>query len=768
MIFIDYPGHLVAVLLTAVLAALTVFAFRTGEIRHAKLSRYRLPLILLQYGSILTLLLILWNPSRAKLSESLSNGSVLAIFDTSESMSVVEDGRFTRLDKALNVFEEKFRSSEEDGAGYRIFGFDSKSYHSGSRDFLRCWGKQTDMHGVFSMLGRYELTDAKLNTSSIKSQKNREQRPAAKKDKVIGAVIFTDGQADDKNIDTYLPIADKEFQVVIVGVGSRDKPADVAVTSIDAPPQMAIDTACNITVKIAARNLRQENVTVELLKDEFVIDSRKIPANAFTRANQASGASVSRASRTRFDGGTPSTPAPDKNVTVEFKIGTNSLGNHVYSVRATTLEREVNQANNVRSTVIEVVEETRLKVLLYSQVANFNIGKARQALAKDSKIQLDLSLDVIRSPALAEKASNMCGYVKLPTNRRRFYEYDIIVLGPCDMAALTKVQIDGLYSFVVDRGGGLIILPGKVDLGPAAWTDKKARALVPVVFDIDEPTIWPDTADKLELTLEGIDSNIIGTEAIEDYDEPALPYYRIPYSKPAATTLAAVNGTPVVAIHRVGRGRVCLLNAAKLYRWYREDLDGGLLYKTMAGLTAHMGKITKREAGIELFAERPEGQTDKVRFQAYVCDDSFKAVTGANVLLSIADQVLSMDERGQGYYEALIKDKHSQTAVATAQAEINGVFLGEKTVAVELSPVKSEMTNTDLDEKFLQALAGKVNGKYYHVDEVKENIAQIFVDKAKTIGSRRMTSIWPNWFLLMFLCGILCLGWFLRRSIGLV
>ena len=749
MIFVDYPGHLVAVLLVAVFAALTVLVFRIGKIQNVKLRRYKLPLILLQYGSILILLLILWNPSRAKVSETSSNNSVLAIFDTSESMSVVEDGRLTRLDKALNVFNETFQSSDDDGAGYRIFGFDSQSYHSGSREFLRRWGTQTDMHGVFATLGRYDRTDVSRPKNGTQNYTDRTLKSPATKDQVVGAVIFTDGQADDKNIATYLPLADKNFQTVFVGVGSKDKPADIAVTSINAPPQMAVDTACNITVGINARNLRQESVKVELLKDNLLIDTRQIPANAFAKQHSVESSS-------------------NRSVNVEFAVGADSLGSHVYSVRAAKLKREVNQANNMRSTVIDVVEETRLKVLLYSQVANFNIGKVRQALTRDSKIQLDLSLDVIRKSSLAEKASNMCGYVKLPTDRRGFYEYDIIILGPCDMAALTKVQIDGLYSFVVDRGGGLVLLPGKVEFGPAAWARKKAKALVPVVFDIDEPTIWPSTPDKLKLTLEGIDSNIIGPEALEDYDEPALPYYRIPYSKPASTTLAAIKDTPVVAIHRIGRGKVCLLNAAKLHRWYREDLGGGLLYKTMAGLTAHLGKITKREAGIELFAERIEGQTEKVRFQAYVCDESFKPVVGANVLLSIADEVLSMDDRGQGFYMAQIKDSHGQSTVATAQAEINGVFLGETTVAVELPPVRAEMTNTDLDEQFLQALAGKVNGKYYHVDDVEDNVAQIFEARAGVVGSRRMTSIWPNWFLLVVLCIMLSLSWFLRRSIGLV
>ncbi len=92
MIFVDYPGHLIAALLLAVFAVLAFLVFRLGERQNAKLRPYRMPLILLQYASILILLLILWNPSRVKVSETLSSNSVLAIFDTSQSMSVFEDG----------------------------------------------------------------------------------------------------------------------------------------------------------------------------------------------------------------------------------------------------------------------------------------------------------------------------------------------------------------------------------------------------------------------------------------------------------------------------------------------------------------------------------------------------------------------------------------------------------------------------------------------------------------------------------------------------
>ncbi|MHC4328395.1 MAG: hypothetical protein ACYSWW_09775 [Planctomycetota bacterium] len=747
MILVDYPGDLVASLLLAILAVLVFFAFRSGELRNPKLRSYRLPLILLQYASILVLLLILWNPSRAKVSETLSRNSVLALFDTSESMSVVEDGRSTRLDKALNVFEEKFRPLDRDGADYRICGFDSQSYHGGSSDFLRRWGSRTDLHSVFSMLSKYDVAEKPPAVEN--AQNSRAETPLVKKSRVSGAVIFTDGQVNDKNVNAYLLPDNKDFQTVLVGVGSRDRQTDVAIKSIDAPSRMAIDTVSDIQVVVAGRNLQDKSVTVELLKDDFVIATRDVGAESFDQSRRGSAAVA-------------------KDVTLEFTVGADTLGSHAFLARAKTLEQEVNRANNIRSTMIEVVEETGLKVLFYSQVANFNVGKVRQALARDEKIQLDLSLDVIRTPALAEQASKMSGYVRLPDDRRGFYEYDIIVLGPCDLEVLTDSQVDGLYSFVADRGGGLILLPGKADFGPGAWVDEKAKALIPVVFDSDYPTIWPSSPGRIELTIEGIDSEVLGPAELEEHVEPALPYYRISNSKPASTTLASIQDTPVISIHRVGRGRVCLLNTSQLFRWYREDLEGGLLYKTMAGLTAHLGRTTSREAGIELFVERAAEQADKVKFEAFVCDNSFDPVSGANVLLSVKDRFLSMDHIGRGHYVAEVEDFRDQAVVATAQAEVDGVFLGEKTVAVNLPPAKSEMTDTELDEKFLQALAKKVSGKYFHADDVDENIAKMFEAQTRMGSSRQMTSIWPNWLLLIILCILLSISWFLRRAIGLV
>jgi len=732
MILVDYPGHFTAGMLLAVFAVLVFFAFRCDELQKATRQSYRWPLIVLQYIAILIMLLILWNPSKSKVSEELSRNSVLVLFDTSESMSVIEEGRTNRLERALDIFQKKFRPLDADSPSYKIFGFDHQTYHSGSSNFLRRWGSETDMHSLQSVLGKYDHSDEPV-----------------KENKVIGAIIFTDGQADDKNVQTYLPLNNKDFQIAIIGVGSRDRHTDIAIKSINAPSRIAVDTAGTMQVVVSARNYQNQSVTIELLKDDYVVDSKEIPAELFTK-NRWTGDSST------------------KDVTTEFTIGAEGSGSYSFSIRAKALEYEINLANNVRTIMVDVVEETRLKALLYSQVANFDIGKLRQALARDEKIEMDLGLDVIRVPALAENLSKTYGYVSLPEDRQGFNMYDVIILGPCEFDALTEAQIAGLYSFVVDRGGGLIFLPGKDNFGPAEWINNKVKALMPVLFDAGNPTIWPANPGQIELTLEAVESKVLDHGMLLDNDQSVWPYFRIENTKPASTTLASVQETPIISVHRVGRGRVCLLNISRLFSLYREDLRGGLLYKMMAGLNAHLGRVKAREAGIELFAERIDGQIDKIKFEAYVCDNSFAPVAGANVLLNIKDKVLSMNQAERGFYIVEVEDVHGQGMVATAQAELNGVFLGEKTIAVNLPPARSEMTSIELDEKFLRELAGKLDGKYFYADDVSDDVGQMFKARTRVDSSRSITSVWPGWPLLFVLCAILGVGWFIRRAIGLV
>lgn len=758
MILIDYPGHFVAALLLAGSAVIIFLAFRSTELLRPALKPRRWLLMLLQYAVAVVLLVILWNPSRPKVGQTFSRNSVAVLFDTSESMSVVEEASTSRLDKAISLFNKTFRPADAKGPEYRIFGFDRQAYYSGNVGLLKRWGTETNLHDAVSLLHKYDAEAEPDPAEGVPPEGNADTAGAPQKDskidqgKVAGAIVFTDGQAEDKNLDTYLPLDRSDFPVVLVGVGSKEPQRDVAVKSISAPPRVAVDTAYPVRVAVTARGLQNQPVTIELVMDDRVVDSNQLVPGQF---QQRTGRTSQRVLE------------PEEAV-VEFTVAAVMLGSHALSARVMPLNKELNTANNQRSTVVHVVEEHKLKVLLYSQVANFDVGKIRQALARDSKIQLDVGLDAIRTPGLSDRAMQTCGYVRLPDKREGFYGYDIIILGPCDLSRLTQSQIDGLYSFVVDRGGGLILLPGREDFGPAAWPDEKARILIPALFDANRARKRTESPGPLELTSEGLSRKLLYPSDLTDQETQISAYYSTFQIKPAASTLASVGSTPAVSVHRVGRGRVCLLNLSRFFLLYREDRQGGLLYKLISGLTSHVGQVAHVEAGVKLFAERASDLSDSITFSAYVCDKSFAPVSSANVLLHTRDEVLSMEPIGRGYYRAAIGNLEDETIVATAQAEVHGTFLGETTIAVNLPAVQSEMTDIELDEQFLRGLAQRLKGKYLHTDDLQKDAARLFEARVQTGSVTRVTSIWPTWLLLLILCLLLSINWYVRRAIGLV
>ncbi len=226
--------------------------------------------------------------------------------------------------------------------------------------------------------------------------------------------------------------------------------------------------------------------------------------------------------------------------------------------------------------------------------------------------------------------------------------------------------------------------------------------------------------------------------------------------------------TPIVSVHRVGRGRVCLLNASKLFTLYREDRQGGALSELMCGLVTYLGRTPSQGASVELFAERMAEEPRRVEFNAYVMDKSFQPASGANVLLTAGEQVMCMEPTGRGYYRATLDWGLTQSVVATAQAELNGSFLGERTLATNLPPVRDEMSCVDLDEPFLRSLAERIRARYVHIDDLDEKAAGLFVSQRQSGVTETVTSVWPRWPLLGILCVLLSAGWFVRRAIGLV
>jgi len=755
MIFADYPGHLVAFVLVPATAAIVFLAFRASQLQTARRGRYRWLLAAMHYATVLLLLVILWNPSAWQQEETFGRNTVLAVFDTSESMSIADDGRAARLDKSLSRFAECLDAQGEAGPQYRVYGFDDRAYHCGTADLLRRWGSRSNLHEAFSLVAG-----------------------GAGNEEPAGVVVFTDGRADDRDPRRYLPPQGENLPVLIVGVGARSARPDIAIETISSPATAWVDTAYDVAVVVTAANVPKAPVTLEFLCDDEIVQTHQLGREQFRPGDSGAAQAL-----------------------VEFTVPARQLGTQVLTARVKPCPGEINLANNARSTSVQVTQERSLRVLLYTQWAGFDIGKIRQSLAWDKRIRLDLGFDVIRDSGLADRALRASGYVTEADFKDRCNEYDVIILGPCH----TGFQAEDMYDFVARRGGGLLLLPGSTveslatqaeghgsSMLPVSWRGHLALAsrghpglaspargmlTVPRVRGqdalatlerLDPIRLWPPQRDAIKPSFEARIARVFDPEMFENARWKVSPYYEIAAVKPAATALVTAGGLPIVAVHRIGRGRVCLLNASKLFTLYGEDREGGALSELMCSLVAYLGRTSAQGAGVELFAERMDDNAQRVEFNAYVVDKAFEPVVAANVLMTAGEQTVSMEPTGRGYYRATLDWGSAQSVVATAQAELNGSFLGERTLATNLPPVRDEMSCVDLDEPFLRALAERLRARYVHIEDLDEDAAKLFVPRHQIGVTETVNSVWPRWPVLVTLCLLLSAGWFIRRAIGLV
>ena len=273
MIFINYPGHLIAFVLIAIFAGGIFLAFHSPDLRKAKNNPLRYFLMTVRLVVIILLLLILWDPSGYDKKKPFADNNILVMFDTSRSMSTLDDSQSTRLDKAIEVFKRVFNRESPESLKHNIFGFDNRAYYSGSTELLRRWGSKTDMQNAFAILGKYNHYNI---FDDSKRADNYHDPTSSNNGRIAGAVLYTDGQTLNKSIDSYASLINNKLPILIVGVGPRERQIDTAIESIDSPTRVAIDSVFTIEVVANIDKSIKQPVLVELLRDDSVIDSNEI------------------------------------------------------------------------------------------------------------------------------------------------------------------------------------------------------------------------------------------------------------------------------------------------------------------------------------------------------------------------------------------------------------------------------------------------------------------------------------------------------------
>ncbi|MCF7972732.1 MAG: hypothetical protein K9N55_02840 [Phycisphaerae bacterium] len=699
---------------------LWVWSFRSKALDSLPVFRWVLGV--LNLASILALIVLAWNPSRVHLTEYKAQNTLLVCFDTSESMSVA-DPLQTRLDHALTVFDQHFVNTPSDRPRCRWASFDSRFRTLARGDLGQQWGSRSDL----------EVALARLS-DRVQADREGDQ---GREPSLSGVVIFTDGQVDNKQVTSYAKLPSQDCPVMIVACGHDTPLKDVCVRSVTAPIAVRADQRYDIVAQVTAQQLDRQPIEVELWINEVLTDRTTLVA---LQDNEPQDVSFSAYALT---------PGIDE-----------------VTVRAAAVYGESNVSNNVRTRLVDIQADTGLRVLLYTQVASFDIGRIRQCLSRDLRVQLEFAFDAIMDPNLLKEQTDQADQPRhFPDTAVELNQYDLIVLGPCRFDQFSAKQIAELYDFVTKRGGSVVFLPGREPFALDQCDIEKIRTLIPVTFD---ETAAPKSTRGLRLTPEGRDQQY--SESVCD-DKPRGQDIDAAYGsakkKPAAFTALTCGENPLVCTQRLGRGKTAIINSRNLYQLYREDQTDGPLFNLLRDIVTDVGEQPSRQSHIEVFVRRGSDKTDLI-FEASVTDQDFAAAHEATVLLEFNDRITRMTEAWPGTYMVTIPEFQGTSVFARVRVEHRDVYLGEKMIAAELDAVRHEMDDTRCDKAFLRTLCEYVGARYMDANQIEAHSFDQFEPYHMAHQAPELQSIWPRWGVFVFLCMMLFLQWFLRRAKGLV
>ena len=719
MTFIDYPGHWLAGLALLLITAWILWAFATG--RLTRLGWRRWGLALLAWCPLLMVLGLLANPGRLDQRSHQRPCTVLALFDTSESMSIHTD-ETTRLDQALNGFQVAFAPEDRTSPTFQYYGFAERCTPVTSLDRLPRWGRRSSLTEAWSLLNpwlaRPSTSDHQLSDIS-------------------GIVLFTDGQVDQQQAAVYARQENPEIPMILVGVGSEQAQRDVALTRLQAPTCVGLRQAYPVTVTLESTALAGQTLCVDLYLNDHLLHSRNLDVT--------------------------DDPQIDN---MAFDLCGKALGHDLLRVEVRTTEQEDNVRNNQLSSIVQVVANENLKVLLYSEVANMDIGKIRQALLRDEKIELDFRLNAVRNPARVQGDARKSQLVQLPESPNELNRFDVIILGPTEVSRLSDPMVQNLYQFVTQRGGAMILLPARDSMALPQWHNPKMTSLLPVTFSTHRNSLSSEV-HPVHLTDQARAHGCFSDLSVEAFTHETMAAYGQAIKKPAASTWLTAGDIPLVCSHRVGRGRVCLLNCPLLFQWYREDEHGGLLRELLASVTSTLGSVRAEESRIDLVS-RYDDRHQTIQFEALVRDPDFQPAENATVLLTCHNVTHHMQAVAPGRYQVQCDPQQQSSFLAQVKAERSGAFLGERVVAVHLPARPNEMTKPQANKAFLKQLAQHVGATYVDVEQLDRATAQTFASTRTVTEATDLVPLWHRWGLLLVICGTLIAYWFVRRMAGLV
>lgn len=590
---------------------------------------------------------------------------------------------------------------------------------------------------------------------------------------ISAIVVFSDGRFNHgEPPDTIGRYAkSRRIPIFTVGVGDPAEPRNVAVASLDAPPNVFVKDPFSVTARLVAQGLAGQTLSVSLL-----------------RSREGAGLTGPVATKTAV------VNAAGQIEPVVFEQILAEAAQVRLAVRVAPVEGETLIADNTREVTVRALDN-KMRVLLIAGGPGYEYRYVTNLLVRDATFDLSCWLQSADETAIRDGKTVI---TELPASAEKLAPYDCIILMDPDPNALAPEWIAAVETIVANNGSGLLYIAGRANT-PRLMHQAGLKPLIdllPVSIDAGEAdllfnemgtyqvTAWPLVVPAAAANHPVLRMTDQPGENAQVWSRLAGVYWHYPVrrAKPVATVLLQHSnprmrgnegGHVLLATQFVGSGRVGFMAFDSSWRWRRSGEQ--YFNRFWVHLLRHLveGKLLSgQKRGLIQTDRDAYAVGESATVEARLLDERHLPLDRPEIVMTIRhegdpDRTLTLaPQTGRpGWYRGRFVPLRPGTY--PLQIDLPGGPDSERAAVrgeVRVGQADIEFRQTPLDREALRALASQsAGGDYLEIDEAGRLADLIPNRTVSMVLSGEPTRLWDRWWTFAVLVALLGAEWFLRK-----
>ncbi|MCG3148997.1 MAG: hypothetical protein PCFJNLEI_02449 [Verrucomicrobiae bacterium] len=374
---------------------------------------------------------------------------------------------------------------------------------------------------------------------------------------------------------------------------------------------------------------------------------------------------------------------------------------------------------------------------------------------------------------------------QFPTSREALFAYDLIGFGEVPAELLRAEELEWIKEFVGDRGGGLFFIDGQRAVLPG-YAKGPLGPLFPVEWLDKAPAELPS---RLQLTDRGAEFGALrlaasSTENVALWKRLQPPHWiagtkALPGTETLVEAPTGAQKFPAIVLRQFGAGKVLYLGLDETWRWrydvadkYQDAFWQQIANAIMEPAYAAQNKHIALDAGATNYE-----MGDAVELRVRLRDEHGRSITAGQptVTLSrdgkkLASLPLSATEGGvfRGKTGALLPGDYEVRVDAgrlvPATADLPVTFHVQR----RGGDASSELAELTCQEELLKQLAhASGSGEFFREEEADKLLTQLDPLSQGRIEESE-TVLWQSWYWFIPVIALLTTEWILRKRKGLI